>query len=424
MEKATNEIEKLKREIEFLNQDKMVLNARIISSENVIEQQKTKINLLENKIKSFTKERSSSINSSKSVIPHNFVPMINGDNLPISYEPSQIRRAYGLDEISLPEGTLPGEGIKVAVVIAYHYENLQKDFDKFCTMYSFPKSKLTVINHAGNKRNNTWALEECLDVQMVKLAAPGATIIVVEALNNSYSSLSKAILAAVANGADIISMSWGSSEFSTQLTTDLIFSNKRVCYLASSGDYSSEVCYPSSSSNVLSVGGTSLYLNEDNTRHSETVWGSAGGGVSDYFHKPSYQSNFNSSYNKRTVPDISMISNPNTGVNVICSLFSRSPISLGGTSVACPLMAGYLAIVNQLRVSKNKEKLTTVFSSNYHNVLQQFLYNICNTDSYSENIYDIISGDNGNFQGAEGYDIISGVGSIHGNSLCNSLANF
>lgn len=348
-------------------------------------------------------------------IPHNNIQIMNPEAVlsPTAYTPSQINSAYDISRIAT--NGLKGAGIKVGVIIAYHYANLQSDFNKFCTLYNLPNATLNITNLAGNARNSGWALEECLDVQMIHTTAPGASIYVYEAKSASITDLNKALQTAIKSGMDIISMSWGSSEYSSQ--SNSIFTGANTCFLASAGDTSYQVCYPSSSSNVLALGGTNLQLN-NGIRSNETVWNSSGGGVSLYVQKPTYQANFNSSYNTRCVPDISMVADPNTGVYVICSAYSSSPISVGGTSASCPLFAGFLAIVNQLRIANNKSKLTTV--TGYSNNLQNMLYNSVYPNTKAA-IYDIVTGNDSIFQASTGYDIISGIGSFNGEALCAAL---
>lgn len=53
------------------------------------------------------------------------------------------------------------------------------------------------------------------------------------------------------------------------------------------------IVFPASSPLVTAVGGTSLYLDANDNYRSETVWnnatGASGGGISQYFSEPSYQ---------------------------------------------------------------------------------------------------------------------------------------
>jgi subtilase family serine protease len=55
------------------------------------------------------------------------------------------------------------------------------------------------------------------------------------------------------------------------------------------------------------------------------------------------------SYNKRAVPDVGMLADPYTGLIVYASNAGGSPFTVGGTSLACPLFSGTLALINQAR---------------------------------------------------------------------------
>ena len=361
----------------------------------------------------------------KEAVPHLSHPLVSPDaaakTTSVSYTPIQLQTAYGLNQISTPGGSLRGTGIKVAVIIAYHYPNLQTDFNTFCQTFGLPQSTLQIINQAGTSTNAGWALECCLDVQMIKTAAPGASIMVIEAASASTAALNTAIATAVSNGANIVSMSWGSAEYSTQSTLETVFSNDLVCYVASSGDSSSQNCVPASLANVLSVGGTSLYLDGSNQRTNETVWGSAGGGVSQFTQKPVYQANYNTSFTTRCNPDICSVADPYTGVQIV---YAGKIVIVGGTSASAPFLSGFLAVVNQLRVANSKTKLTTYKSTAKGNLLQNMLYNqiFSNEQNYKNCMYDVTSGIDGILQGAVGTDIISGGGSMIGQVLANYLA--
>ena len=147
------------------------------------------------------------------------------------YTPQQLRKAYGVDLIT-PLNT-QGAGITIAVIIAYSYPNLQRDFNTYCTRFNLPALTLDIRKMASRiSFNSGWALEECLDVQMVHTMAPYANIMVVEAASASISALNSAIIYAVNNGANIITMSYGASEFIGQNIYNTVYTNKQVCYLA------------------------------------------------------------------------------------------------------------------------------------------------------------------------------------------------
>jgi subtilase family serine protease len=340
----------------------------------------------------------------------------------ISYTPNQLLTAYGVSSIIPSDGTLRGNGITIAIIIAYHYPNLQTDLNTYLSRYSLPPVTLNIIN-LDVISNNDWALEECLDVQMIASIAPGANIIVIEAVSSSLPDLQTAINTAITNKAKVISMSWGSQEFSIQNSYDTIFSNNPdIIFCASSGDTADIVNYPSTSPNVISVGGSSLSLTTSNTRSTESVWSAAGAGFSKYSSKPKYQSNVNSTSNKRSTPDIALTADPNFGV-IIYSSINGGYMSVGGTSCACPMFAGMMAITNQLRVIVKKSVLSSVSTSSL--CIQNYLYKTIypNSTSYASNMYDITVGTDGTLIPGKGYDVCSGLGSVNANLLCSTLIN-
>jgi len=314
------------------------------------------------------------------------------------YNPSQIKTAYNVVTPSVSTGQ---RNSVITVIVAYHYPNLQQDFNTFCTLFGLPQKTLQIVNLSNNANNTNsgWAQEECLDVQWSYAMNPTATIRVIEAASNSTNDLFAAIDYASnpANGAtDIISMSWGGNEFRGQETFDTHFSNPNICYLASSGD-SNRVSFPASSPNVLSCGGTSLKLNSDNTRHVESVWNSAGCGVSSHYTKPTYQqiSTLSSTGPNRVTPDICAVADPNTGVIVV---FGGKQYIFGGTSVATPILAGFVSIIIQKRINTgNKLPLTTITANGQSASLQNYLYkmdydNSGNSVTYKNTFFDVITG--------------------------------
>lgn len=339
--------------------------------------------------------------------------------------PSQIRTAYGVNSLNAK-----GLGIGICIVIAFHYPNLQRDFNVFCDVFSLPRRKITIINLGATEQNDGWALECCLDVQWAHAIALNSQIIVVEAKTNSLDDMYDAVkYANDLPSVNIISMSWGTGEFSEQADYDDMFSNKNITYLAASGDLHQEIIYPSSSPNVIAVGGSSLYLNNDNTRNLESVWAESGTGYSEYFSRPSYQdlstvklTPYSGSQDRRITPDLALVANPSTGLIVV---FDGYYYIVGGTSASCPIMAGVIALSNQIRFQNSKKMLTSVVGG--ESIVQDYIYeNIYGNKPYgiryNRHFYDIVTGSDGVFVTKKGYDC-SGLGSIYGTVLCRSLAN-
>lgn len=287
---------------------------------------------------------------------------------PNPYTPQQVSSVYQGSTI------FDGQGQKIAIITCYNQSNAQKDLDLFCKTYSYNQTKLQVYQ-AGSQRDSNWEMETCLDTQWSKVFAPNSTIGVFCASNSTYVALQKAIEASVKWGANIVSMSLGSSEssYASNLLEGMFSSNPKVIFLASSGDDPS-VSYPSSSPNVISVGGTRLFVKSDgvNTTYKpQTIKGSykkegeidwtshrgigSGHGISRLFPRPSYQDNANTSA-FRTTPDISCISaTPSeNGLSIVCG---GRWIGVQGTSASCPILAGMIATANSTRLKNNKKPL-------------------------------------------------------------------
>lgn len=368
----------------------------------------------------------------------------------IYYTPNQITIAYGVNKLNVVK---LGKGITVAVVIAFHYENLIKDFDTYCVKYNLPTSNSGEFNFRvislGTVYNKEWAQECCLDVQAIHSIAPYANILVVEAQSNSFYDMLNAIKIAVQNNASVISMSWGGYEHQSVINmyNNYFKTISNVCFICASGDETNRVIFPSSSQHVLSIGGTNLILNNDNTRHTETPWYNStigsGNGYSKFLTKPSYQNNITIIKKKlRCTPDLSLIADPKTGFVVYFSdnknddnkSNNSNYFIFGGTSLATPLLSGMIAIANQIRKTQGKLFLSTncdivngqVQKYIYHTIYKKNI-NYTNKNprknQYDGNFYDITLGDAGIFKASSGYDIATGLGSPNANVLCVSLLN-
>ncbi|MGZ6347012.1 MAG: S53 family peptidase, partial [Anaerolineales bacterium] len=130
--------------------------------------------------------------------------------------------------------------------------------------------------------------------------------------------------------------------------------------------------WPPSSPWVTDVGGTSLGVDSSNTRALETGWGTStyscntttlachrtgwlygsGGGVSQLFAEPWYQSNAGLSFTGRAVPDVAALGDPQTGLLVgQTQTFPNGTYydeyRIGGTSLSSPIFAGLMALADQ-----------------------------------------------------------------------------
>lgn len=336
---------------------------------------------------------------------------------PSGLTPAQMRKAYGYDQI-----VNQGEGQIIAIVDAYDNPNAEADLGVFNTTFNLPACttangcfKKIYANGSQPAGDIGWGVEIALDVQWAHAIAPKAKVILVEAADSSFTNLFKAINVAVQNGANVVSMSWGGGEFSGQNQFDSTFNVPGVEFFASTGDSGSGVIYPSTSPNVIAVGGTTLNVDASGNYISESAWAGSGGGLSAFETEPAYQTNFplpNNPSKMRGVPDISGNADPNTGVSVYDSYGGYGWVVVGGTSASAPETAAMVAIAK----STTATKLTGV---------NAMLYTL-GQKSYSTLYHDITSGSNGSCgyycNTQTGYDYVTGLGTPKGAALIKAIA--
>src|SRR5260370_41338862 len=136
----------------------------------------------------------------------------------------------------------------------------------------------TIATPQGAPRpNRGWALEISLDVEWAHAIAPGAKVLLVEAATNSFANLFGAVdFAASQTGVHQGSMSWGGTDASSDSSNGSHFAVSGVTFFASSGDSGHGLIYPSTSSSVVSVGGTTLTLGSGGNAVSETACSGSG----------------------------------------------------------------------------------------------------------------------------------------------------
>jgi subtilase family serine protease len=306
----------------------------------------------------------------------------------------------------------------IAIVDAYHNPKAASDLAAFNAQFGLPPANLTIAYANGTVPPNDptgggWALESNLDLQYAHAMAPNARLILVEAGSNSFADLMKAEklasqLVAQAGGGQI-SNSWSGSEWSSETAYDSYFAQPNVTYFASTGD-APGTGWPSVSSRVVAVGGTSIARNATTGAFLyETSWTQAGMGISAYVPRPTYQNVVQSLVGaRRGVPDISLVANPSTGAWV----YNSNPLNgkvgtwyiVGGTSLASPLAAGLVNAAGGF-ASSTPAELTNVYAA------------LSNATAYAANWSDVklgTCGKTGASTAKTGWDICTGVGSPKG----------
>jgi kumamolisin len=264
--------------------------------------------------------------------------------------------------------------------------------------------------------------EVALDIQVAGSIAPGAKIAVYFAPNTDQGFID-AITTAVhdtTNQPSVISISWGGPESSWAQSSVTALDD--ACQSAAalgltitvaSGDNGSSdgvsgsgnhVDFPASSPHVLACGGTEL-IGSGSTIASETVWndgtqgGATGGGFSTLFPLPAWQTGAGIDGSGRGVPDVAGDAAPESGYNI---LVDGQQEVVGGTSAVAPLWAALVALINQ-------KKGTPV------GLVNAALY------ADASDFHDIVTGNNGAYKAAKGWDACTGLGSPNGVALAAAL---
>ena len=359
---------------------------------------------------------------------------LEGREVPAALTPAQVRTAYGFNQIAFTTATGAavagnGSGTTIAIVDAYNDPYISSDVNTFDQRYSINGSQtlyqqygaassfLTVATPEGRTANSaSWSGEIALDVEWAHAIAPGAKILLVEAKSSSLTDLLNAVnYARSQSGVVAVSMSWGSSEFSaeTSVAYQSDFTTPAghagVTFVGASGDGGAPATWPAVSTNVLSVGGTTLRTDSSGNYVSETAWSDSGGGPSRYFSKPSYQTAYAGT--RRGSPDVSYDANPNTGFSVY-NTYGGGWEQIGGTSAGAPQWAALIALADQGRA------LQGLGSLDGPTQLLPAVYAMP-----ASNFHDVTSGSNG-YAATTGYDVATGRGTPYAQNVIGSLINY
>ena len=200
------------------------------------------------------------------------------------------------------------------------------------------------------------------------------------------------------------------------------------------GAYQGAVDEPADDPYITVVGGTSLTMISSNSWGSETVWltppdglgdpeQASGGGVSLIYPIPTWQQGISMTANQgsttmRNSPDVAMVANNITIFWGNDAAGTSLALAEGGTSLAAPLWAGYMALVNEQAAASH---LPPVGFAN------PALYAIGKSSVYGACFHDITTGNNFNsnspskYSATPGYDLCTGLGTMIGANLMVEL---
>lgn len=299
------------------------------------------------------------------------------------YTPGDIATAYGANP------AVGGSGQTVALVDAFNDPNINADLATFDARYGLPAETAASFRVVGQDGTTTlpaqndpsgWSAEEALDVETVRGLCHLCNVVLVEANSDSDTDLSAAAAAAAALGATVIGNSYGF--FEGLNLPDEAYDFPGVVVVAATGDdgwYDQDLLtadnspsVPASAPDVVAVGGTTLNVDQNGARRSETTWnddgpydynafqanapqGATGGGCSTVYtaqpwqlHAAGYAATGCGS--ARSAADVSVDGDYLTGLDVYSSYDCGAPCepvgwgTFGGTSLSSAIVAALWAL--------------------------------------------------------------------------------
>ena len=355
-------------------------------------------------------------------------------------DPAEVVRSYTPSEVAdiyrFPAGT-DGTGQHLALLnLGGGFD--QGDLDSYFASLGLPSPQVNVIGVDGAGRERPGRAEGEGEVtphiEIAGATAPGATQWVYRAANSDRgftSALIEAVQAAPTPTA--VSISWGQPEEAWTVQARAVVQNALadatalgVTVCAASGNHGSSdgvddgrphVDFPASSPHALACGGTSLRADPaSGVISSETVWnsersGATGGGVSEVFAVPEWQSNVGvppsySGGTGRGVPDVAGNADPATGYQV----YTGGQASVvGGTSAVAPLWAGLICRMAQA-------------TGQSLGMVQPRWYGRAEVGETPPGFRGITSGNNGAYRAGPGWNACTGLGTPQGDELLAGLA--
>lgn len=397
------------------------------------------------------------------------------------YIPSQLRSAYGVD--TLAARGISGQGQTVAIIDAYASPTIVQDANTYAASHGDPQltnatfqqivpSTSAFTDEAACQYPSGWQGEETLDVESAHAIAPSARLLYVGG-TNCGGGLDVAMSTILDHGlANIVSNSYGNvgedlpqSSLVGEANLHIQAAGEGIGLYFSSGDSSDESLnlpqpepdFPASSPWVTAVGGTSMGIGADGKKTFETGWGDildrivstngvesysaplpgnlfgggAGGGVSTFFNEPSYQKGVVPaalSNGRRVSPDLAALADPYTGFSIgIRPIVDDSTLAsgqyvtetYGGTSLASPITAALMALVQQTTASRIGFANPTLYAvdraapSAFNDVTAPASpIALAYTSAYSGHDYLVTLNQDLSLKNAPGYDDITGLGSV------------
>jgi kumamolisin len=352
---------------------------------------------------------------------------------PAGVSPATIKTAYGFDPIYQAGFTGQGQDVAVATYFGFKKENVDHFFETL-GMPTSPTVDLVSFNGVASYDEKS-ASETELDTEFVGMIAPGANIhVFASSTNDDLGELQMFTAILDDNRSKVVSYSWGSCETDLapahKIEMDAVFERaiaQGVNILVASGDHGSDGClnghmqahWPASHPDVVAVGGTTFTLDSQGALN-ETAWSGcgamsgSGGGLSSLYDLPAWQTLPGMPYTKRAFPDVAFNANVGSGQSFYGTQNgAQGWMTVGGTSMATPQWAGFMALVGEARSLQGKPTL---------GYLNPIIYGM-STDLRAATFHDVTSGNNCGYNAGPGWDAVTGWGSMVADMLLIVLAN-
>jgi len=371
-----------------------------------------------------------------------------------TYLPNQYSTAYNLD--ALHTAGFHGENQTVALFEASDYHDADPAAFQSCFGISVPLTRVLVDGGPTVQYSDVGEVDGDIET-IVGQDTHLVNVLVYETPSTDQGYIDAYAKIANDNLASVVSTSWYKCEpyqtatrRNAENTAFQQMATQGQSIFAAAGDYGSTSCLqfsgtthkhdlslddPASQPYVTGVGGTTLTINgATNAYVSERVWnnypstfGAGGGGLSIYWPQPAYQTGPGTAgpyrNGMRQVPDVT--------ANGDCQwtfYISGSWVRGCGTSVAAPLWAAGIVLVNQYDISRGGTRV---------GFANPALYALLNNKAlWAAAFHDVTAGDNcfdplsicgtpnnpsGKYPATPQYDLTSGIGSPNFGSLAEVL---
>jgi subtilase family serine protease len=328
------------------------------------------------------------------------------------YGPAQFHSGYNLPT------TVVGKHV-IAIVDAFANPNVLANLNTYNAQFGLPATPkcskthktacLAVRNQNGQKTplpagDTGWGLEIALDVQVAHAICQNCRINLYEANSNSFANLATAVNTAAAQGAEAISNSYGA--YLNDCGTQPAYNHPKVAVTVSAGDSGFGVACPANQNTVVSIGGTTLNLNNDGSYNSESVWNGTGSGCSTVISAQSFQTSASNwaaigCGTKRGMTDVSAVADPATGAAVYDTYGYGGWLVVGGTSLSSPLIAGVYALAQNVSTWNYPAQSVYLAPGSLHDVTTGANGNSCSTHPLQ-------------CHAGVGYDLPTGIGTPNG----------